>query len=175
MEASIPVAAGFIAVAVFMIFYEKNRQKRITREYDEMQIRIRGKGAWYAFYSMVLYMAVYMILEKGFGFRMLSASDALFLGVMVSGSVVVGYAILHNSYYGMNQTGRRNLMFILIIAVMEIVSIFMLVRLCRAGVFSSLSQPITDERILIVLCLPLFTTILIASLVSRMRPEEEDD
>ena len=75
----------------------------------------------------------------------------------------------------MNQTGRRNLMFIVIIAVMEIVSVFMLVRLCRAGVFSSLSQPITDERILIVLCLPMFSTILIASLVSRMRPEEEDD
>ena len=175
MEASIPVAAGFIAVAIFMIFYEKNRQKRITREYDEMQIRIRGKGAWYSFYTMILYMAGYMILEKGFGFRMLSASDALFFGAMVSGSVVVGYTILHDSYYGLNQSGRRNLVFLLIIAVMEVVSIFMLVRLCRAGVFRSLSEPVTDERILIVLCLPLFTTILAASFVSRIRPEEEDD
>jgi len=51
----------------------------------------------------------------------------------------------------------------------------MLVRLCRAGVFRSMSEPVTDERILIVLCLPLFTTILAASFVSRIRPEEEDD
>ena len=56
MNYSIPIAVGFMAVAAFMIWHEKSRQKRISQEYDEMQLRIRGKGAWYSFYSIILYM-----------------------------------------------------------------------------------------------------------------------
>ena len=75
MNASIPIAVGFAAAAVFMIWHEKSRQKRISQEYDEMQLRIRGKGAWYSFYSIILYMALYMLLEKAGGFALLSAAD----------------------------------------------------------------------------------------------------
>ena len=175
MNASIPIAVGFAAAAVFMIWHEKSRQKRISQEYDEMQLRIRGKGAWYSFYSIILYMALYMLLEKAGGFALLSAADALFLGVIVCGSVNVGYTIMHDSYYGMDRTGNRNMLFLAIIAVMEVLGIYMLIRLARGGVFSDLTKTIRDERILIVLCLPLFTTILIATLLRRAHPEEEDD
>ena len=39
----------------------------------------------------------------------------------------------------------------------------------------SWSETIRDERVLIVLCLPLFTTILVTTLIRRLHPEEEDD
>ena len=109
MKFSIPVAAGFIVVALFLIWHEKSRQKRIDQEYDEMQLRFRAKGAWYAFYAMILFMAVYLILESS-GFSLLTAADALFLGAVVCGSVNVGYSILHDSYYGLNRTGGRNIL-----------------------------------------------------------------
>lgn len=175
MNASIPMAAGFIAVAVFLIWHEKSRQKRIEQEYDEMQLRIRGRGAWYAFYTMILYMAVYMVLEKAFGFFLLTPADALFLGTIICGSVNVGYSILHDSYYGMNRSGRGNTGFLLIVAAMEVLGIVMLVRLVSGGILKDLTQPIRDERLLPVLCLPLFTTILAFTLYRRMHPEEEDD
>ena len=175
MNYSIPIAVGFMAVAAFMIWHEKNRQKRISQEYDEMQLRIRGKGAWYSFYAMILFMAVYMLLEKASGFAMLTAADALFLGAVLCGSVNVGYSILHDSYYGLDHTGGQNLLFLGIVAVMEVLGIFMLVRLLSEGIVKGWSETIRDERILIVLCLPLFTTILVTTLIRRLHPEEEDD
>jgi hypothetical protein len=51
----------------------------------------------------------------------------------------------------------------------------MLTRLLAAGAFSDIRKTIQDDRILIVLCLPLFTTILAATLIRGMRREEEDD
>lgn len=175
MSYSILMTALFIAAAAFVIWHEKNRQKRISQEYDEMQLRIRGKGAWYSFYTVILYMAVYMLLEKAAGFAMLTAADALFLGTIACGSVNAGYSILHDSYYGMEQTGRQNRLFIGIVAVMEVMGVFVLVRLIQEGVLRGWSETIRDDRILIVLCLPLFTTILTATAIRRLHPEEEDD
>ena len=168
-------AVFILAAAAFLLWHEKNRQKNISREYDEMQLRLRAKGAWYAFYTMIFFMGLYMILEKTAGFALFTAADALFLGAVVSGSVNAGYSILHDSYYGMNRSGGRGRGFLLLIAVMEIIAVFTLVRLAAAGAFSDLRHTIHDERILIVLCLPLFTTILTATLIRSLRREEEDD
>ena len=175
MSMSSLTAVLILAAAVLLILLEKGRQRRISTEYDEMQLRLRAKGAWYAFSAMIFFMALYMILEKGTGFALLSASDALFLGAIVSGSVNAGYCILHDSYFGMNRSGGRGRAFLLLIAVMEAFSLFMLTRLLAAGAFSDIRKTIQDDRILIVLCLPLFTTILAATLIRGMRREEEDD
>lgn len=175
MNYSILMAVGFIAAAAVLIWLEKNRQKRISQEYDEMQLRIRGKGAWYSFYTVLFYTAAYMLLEKAAGFCMLSAANALLLGAILCGSVNVGYSILHDSYYGLERTGRQNGLFLVIVAVMEAAGIFMLVRLVSEGAFKGWTQPVEDERIMMVLCLPLFTTILATTLLRRLRPEEEDD
>ena len=175
MNTMAPLAAGFIAVAVILILREKGRQKRIEQEYDEMQVRIRGKGKWYAFYTMVLFMGVYMVLEAGTGFSLLSPAKALFLSCMVSGSVNVGYTILHDSYYGMNWRSSRSVVFLSLIGVLEVTGIVLLVKLASAGAFKDLTRTIEDERIMIVLCLPLFTTILVTTLIRRLRPAEEED
>ena len=160
----------FVAV---VIVYEKLRQNRIRNEYDEMQLEIRGKGAWYGFYAMILCWAVCFLVEKLFGFRFLTAANAVFFGIMISGSVIVGYSILHDSYYGMNRTGSGNAAFLALIALIEAVSIVFLVLLIREGVFADLKSPCTDDRVMIILCIPMFTTILAATLIRRLRPEEE--
>ncbi len=173
MSASVLMAVCIIAIAVGLIFYEKKRQKKIDQAYDEMQLRIRGEGAWYAFYTMVFYMAACMILEKCAGIRILSASDALFLGTVISGSVLAGYTILHDSYFGMNRSSNKG--FLLLIGVMEIFCVVMLVSLAREGIFRDLTKPAEDERIVTVLCIPLFTTILGASLYRSVHKTEEDE
>jgi len=38
----------FVAI---VIVCEKLRQNKIRNEYDEMQLEIRGRGAWYGFYA----------------------------------------------------------------------------------------------------------------------------
>ena len=40
-----------VAFVVIVIVHEKLRQNKIRNEYDEMQLAIRGKGAWYGFYT----------------------------------------------------------------------------------------------------------------------------
>jgi hypothetical protein len=48
-----------------------------------------------------------------------------------------------------------------------------LVKLFAEGVFKDLRTPCQDDRMLIVLCIPLFTTILATTLIRRIKPEEE--
>lgn len=163
-----------VAFVVIVIMYEKLRQNKVQSEYDEMQLEIRGRGAWYGFYSLILYWAAYFLLETAVDFRFLTAGNAVFLGVMVSGSVVVGYSILHDSYYGMNRSRSRNYPFFAVLIVIEAVSIFYLIRLVREGMFSDLRTACADDRLMIVLCIPLFTTILVTTLIRHLKPEEEE-
>lgn len=164
----------FVFVVV-VIMYEKMRQKKISNEYDEMQLRIRGKGAWYGFYVSVFYLAACYVMEKVFEIHILGACDAVFLGVMISGSVIVGYSILHDSYYGLNWSGSRNVIFLLMIAAAVVVSGLCLIAMIRDGEFQDLKTPCTDERMMPVMCIPLFLTILVTTLIRHMKPEEEDD
>jgi hypothetical protein len=94
---------------------------------------------------------------------------------MISGSVIVGYSILHDSYYGMNRTGSRNGFFLAVIAAIEAVSIIYLVLMIREGMFADFQVPCTDERLIVLLCIPMFTTILITTLIRRLSPEEEGE
>ena len=164
-----------VAFVVIVIVHEKLRQNKIRNEYDEMQLAIRGKGAWYGFYTLILYWAVCFFAEKTCDFHFLNAANAVFLGIMISGSVIVGYSILHDSYYGMNRAGSRNAAFLAVIAVIEAVAVVFLVKLFAEGVFKDLRTPCKDDRMLIVLCIPLFTTFLTATLIRRIKPEEEVD
>ncbi len=164
-----------LIIVVVVILYEKGRQKRISSKYDEMQLRIRGKGAWYGFYVSVFYLAACYFTEKVFDIHLLAASDAVFLGVMISGSVIAGYSILHDSYYGMNRSKNSNLLFLLIIAAVDAICIFLLIAMISGGAFGNLKTPCEDERVMPVICIPLFTTILITSMIRHMKPEEEDD
>ena len=168
---------SFIPVlfVVIVIVCEKLRQNRIRNEYDEMQLEIRGRGAWYGFYAMILYWAACFLLETALEVHFLTARNAVFLGIMISGSVIVGYSILHDSYYGMNRNGSRNIPFLAVIAAIEIVCIVFLARMAAGGAFADLKTPCTDERLMIVLCIPLFTTILVTTVIRRMRPEEEGE
>ncbi len=162
----------FVAAA---IFYEKSRQKKINSAYDEMQLRIRGKGAWYGFYGAIIYLAACSILENAFSVHFLSAFHAVFLGVMISGSIIAGYSILHDSYYGMNRTHSWNLAFILLISAADAFCVFYLIRMFMEGVFQDLNSICTDERLIAALCIPLLTTILVTTLIRHLKPEEEDE
>lgn len=164
----------FVAI---VIIWEKFRQKnvRTQKQYDEMQLEIRGKGAWYGFYTLIVYWAVCSLAENVLDIHFLSASNAVFLGIMTGGSAMTGYSILHDSYYGMNMTGSRSIRFLSVIAVIEACAIVYLIMLILDGVFADLHIPCTDGRLLIVLCIPMFTTILVTTLIRRMRPEEGEE
>ena len=163
------------AFVVIVIVYEKFRQKKIQMKYDEMQLEIRGRGAWYGFYALILYWAVIFLMESIAGFRFLTAGSAVFLGVMVSGSVIVGYSILHDSYYGMNVSGSGNIFFIVVIAAIETVCVVYLILLVNEGMFADLKTVCTDSRLMLPMCIPMFTTILVTTLIRRLGPGEEGD
>ncbi len=164
-----------IVFVVVVIFYEKIKQNKISNKYDEMQLRIRGKSAWYGFYSSVFYLAVCYFAEKIFDIHVLTASDAVFLGIMISGSVIVGYSILHDSYYGLNWKNSRNVIFLIIIAAVDVFLIYSLAGLIMDGALKDLKTPCTDHRMMPVLCMPILTTILITTLIRHIRPEEEEE
>lgn len=164
-----------VLFVVIVIVWEKFRQKKIRNEYDEMQLEIRGKGAWYGFYSLILYWAVFFIAENAFDFHFFTAGNAVFLGIMIGGSVIVGYSILHDSYYGLNWSDSRNLIFLGLICMIEVVAVVNLIGMILGGAFADPKTTCTDDRMMMVLCIPLFTTILITTLIRRMNPEEEGE
>ncbi len=158
-----------------MILFEKKKQKKIDDKYDEMQLRIRGKSAWYGFYASAFYMAVLIFAEKSFGFYFLTGANAVFLGVMLGGSVMIGYSILHDSYYGMDRSRSYNTMFLFMIGVMEVVAVLNLVRLIENGAFRDLTIPCNDDRLMVVECIPVFTSILLTTLMKHLRKEEAEE
>lgn len=163
-----------VIFVVIVVICEKFRQKKIRNEYDEMQLGIRGKGAWYGFYALVVYWGVCALAERSFGLRFLSAGNAVFLGLMIAGSVIIGYSILHDSYYSMTWSSSSSLYFLCLIGAIDALSILFLIVMARGGAFSDLGTPCTDDRLMLVMCIPLFTTILVATLIRRLKPEEEE-
>ena len=89
--------------------------------------------------------------------------------------MIAGYSILHDSYYGMNRNGSRNGFFLAVIVLIEAAAVVVLVKMAGEGVFQDFSKTCTDERLLILLCLPMFTTILTATLIRRLKPEEGEE
>ena len=113
MEGNIYKSAGvavgiciglIIAVALLLI---SNNNRKVKTEYDERQLRIRGDAYRFAFYTVVIYEVILLVVEIG-GFTLPLESYVIhFAGILLGVLVLSGICIWKDAYWGLNNNRRR--------------------------------------------------------------------
>ncbi len=112
------VAVGLLLVALIIIASRKDEIGK--KKYDERQIAAQGMAYKLAFYTMLVYYALLMILF-GAGVS-LPVDNALlvFFGIALSAAVFATYAIAKDAYFSLNENSRSMLIMFSLMAVANI-------------------------------------------------------
>ncbi len=103
------VAIGILVGLVLAVILLKaaNQNHKMKTEYDERQKIIRGKAYQIAWYVMVIYEVLMMVLHIGEISLPVSEYVLHFGGVLVSAIVLAVYCIWKDVYWGLNSNRRR--------------------------------------------------------------------
>lgn len=94
------VVCGVLAVAVICFFLMKFRKAKGVPDarYDERQEALRNRGFKLAYISLVVYLAVYAILDST-EISWCRPGAGLFLGVLLSVMIFIIYCIYNDAYF----------------------------------------------------------------------------
>ena len=117
------VAVG-VLVGVLLIFVFLKMTKtdgRMKCEYDERQMRARGNGFKYGFFTMLIcnLILAFAVMEESF-LRM-DRSVLMILSIMIGVIVYVSYCIWNDAYFSLNENRRKVLIAFVIIGVFNLV------------------------------------------------------
>ena len=106
---------GQIILIVFLIAYlvfwgtiicigiPKEKQKK-QRKFDERQIAAQGQAYKFAYITLILYLLVYVILDKGFKLVWCEHVFGIALGVLFSVSTYFAYCIFQDAYFAIGES-----------------------------------------------------------------------
>ncbi|MBQ9624621.1 MAG: hypothetical protein IJR47_00800 [Clostridia bacterium] len=99
-----------VGIGVAMIFFmalKLFRRKSLSEEaqYDERQRIARGVAFKYAYWTLLLYIALYAVVDLS-GFRFCETFTGIIIGVTLSLGVFACTAIMKDAYVGINQNKR---------------------------------------------------------------------
>ena len=103
------VAVGIFVGLIVALFLIKlaNSNRKVKSEYDERQLRVRGDAYRYAFYTVVIWEAVLIVLAYG-DFHLPVPDLALhFAGIVAGGLVLSTVCIWKDAYWGLNNNRKR--------------------------------------------------------------------
>lgn len=103
------VAVGIVfglilAIALIMI---ANKNRKIKTEYDERQLRVRGDAYRYAYYTVVIWEVILLVLAVGEFHPPVPEYVLHFVGILAGGIVLASYCIWKDAYWGLNNNRRR--------------------------------------------------------------------
>ncbi len=100
------VGAFIGIVLVFAILKLTKTDKSNKCKYDERQQQVRGKAYQYGFFSMMGMCALNMVLDAGEIKLPLNTITTQFLPIFVGVAVYVGYCIMKDSYFALNENRK---------------------------------------------------------------------
>ena len=103
--AAVGVCLGLILCVC--IFKAVNTNRKIKTEYDERQLLVRGKGYTIAFYTVIVYEALMMILTMS-GIEFPVQDYILHVaGIFVGCTVLGAFCIWNDVYWGLNNDRKK--------------------------------------------------------------------
>ena len=111
------VAIGILVglIVAFVLIRLANNNRKVKVEYDERQLRVRGDAYRYAFYTVVIWEAVLIVLAYG-DFHLPVPDLALHFAGIIAGVIVLStICIWKDAYWGLNNN-RRSYGIILLVA-----------------------------------------------------------
>lgn len=99
------IICGFIVgiILVAMILRYTKTNGKVKCEYDERQEIIRGKGFKYAFFTLLIFNALYGMIDLTLERPVADNIVVLMTGIILSVLVYAGYAIWHECYFALNE------------------------------------------------------------------------
>ena len=145
----IGIAAG-IGLAL-VIFKYSNRNHKMETQYDERQKDVRGKGYRYAYYAMMIYEAILLILSIGEVALPVESYVLHFTGMLVGAMVLATYCIWHDAYWGLNNNRKRCGLIFLALGILNAIPV--IGSLARGGMLENgkLATPAINLGVLIML------------------------
>ncbi|MCI5700205.1 MAG: hypothetical protein MR308_07505 [Lachnospiraceae bacterium] len=113
------VLIGVILV-VILVRWMKTDGSRKCR-YDERQELVRGRGFKYAFFTLMIYNGIYLILNLLFDKMPADPASGIFIGICISVSVYAIYGIWHDGYLALNENPVRVIVAFICIGLFNVV------------------------------------------------------
>lgn len=168
-------AVGFsgITLLIYLLICRPMLKKRNSKFlYDERQELMRGKGYKCAFFTLMFYDLVYVMLDIAMEKKFIDAGAATFLGVCIAITVYVSYCIWNESYFGL-AANRVQIYYLIIFACIGVLNLYMGIRNIITGVW------IEDGRLTFenanLFCGIMMFVIVIQMLAKRMRDGKEEE
>ena len=167
---TVGLAVGIILVVLLLKFANTNHKKET--EYDERQQAIRGKGYMLAFYTILTYEVLMMVLAIG-EIRLPIEDYVLHFGGVILGCIALGtYCVWQGVYWGLNNNRRR---YIVVFAVCGILNAIPVLGLLRgSGITENGKIGFPAINILVLIMMAILAGELIIKEVLDRREKEED-
>lgn len=160
-----------IALAVLLILW-KAKGTSLKGKYDERQELVRGRGYKYAFFTVVILIFLYMIVDMlGITDMMPFTHSSLAIAILLIGVMVYAvYCIRNDAYFGIGQNRRSYCILIGFIIVLNLLSAVMNLR----------DEPFEGGKLALGPCVQIlvvitFGVVLIALLIKGREDGAEDD
>ena len=172
--ASVGVLMGILIglVIAFALLRFSNTNRRMKTEYDERQQAIRGKGYMLAFYTILTYEVLMIVLSIG-EIRLPIEDYVLHFGGVILGCIALGtYCVWQGVYWGLNNNRRR---YIVVFAVCGILNAIPVLGLLRgSGITENGKIGFPAINILVLIMMAILAVELIIKEVLDRREKEED-
>ena len=160
-----------IALAVLLILW-KVKGTSLNGKYDERQELVRGRGYKYAFFTIVILVFLYMIVDMlGITDMMPFTHSSLAIAILFIGVMVYAvYCIRNDAYFGIGQNRRTYCILLGFIIVLNLLSAVMNLR----------DEPFEGGKLALgpcmqILCVITFGVVLISLLIKGREDGAEDD
>ena len=120
------VAIGILVglIVAFVLIRLANNNRKVKVEYDERQLRVRGDAYRYAFYTVVIWEAVLIVLAYG-DFHLPVPDLALHFAGIIAGVIVLStICIWKDAYWGLNNNRKRYGIILVVAALLNGLPVF---------------------------------------------------
>ncbi|MBO5302691.1 MAG: hypothetical protein J6A92_01425 [Lachnospiraceae bacterium] len=162
---------GVLITALFILVFLKFTKKdgNIKCRFDERQNIIRGKGYKYAFFTLLIYNALILVIGNVLEMYM-DREMIMFIGICLSVIVYAAYAIWNEGYFSLNENPKRVMIIFGVVGVINLIS----------GISSIVSGEIIENgkvsfRAMNLLCAVLMFSVLIVLAIKTICNREEDE
>ena len=168
---AVGIVVGLIICAVLFRF--ANTNKKLKSEYDERQRSIRNIAYKYAFYTVMFYEVLMLVL--GIGNVQIPAPDYAvhFLGIILGCTVLGVYCIWKDAYWGMNNDRKR---YFLVFAVTIVLNLIPVVGSIKGGIFitdGQVNAPVINLMVLLMIS-ALFAAFILKSVFTNDMDKGEE-
>ena len=175
LEASVGITIGIIVglVIAFALLKAANTNHRMKTDYDERQQLIRGKGYMYAFYTILFYEVLMMIIDIG-EFSLPIESYAVHCVGLIIGVIALGvYCIWNDVYWGLNNNKKTYYAIFVVCTIFNLIPVIGQARMGTLVQDGKIGLPILNIMVLVMMAV-LGIVFIIKKLTGKNSSEEED-